>query len=399
MAIALAFALAFAVLADAARLAPIVGAFVAGLALARCHQGERIRRELTPVGHLFIPVFFLQIGIDARIGEFADTRVLGIAGLLLLVAVIGKLVSPIGAMGSPGDKLLLGLGMLPRGEVGLIFAGIGLREGVLGNDMYAALLLVVLVTTLVAPSLLRWRLSHLRPERRPAATSPRPEGGWLVDDDGTVDLAGAPGNHLALDLALEVALLVGAGRRPGPRLLDWLGSLEQSQLPWDREATSLLLPVLTQGDVRSWRFLEVSGVLDRALPELAETFRRRRSDPLELDPSSLMRWRLVESIRDLPSSDPVAAGEYRRLEHPEWLVLAALMLEAAGAGSSPVEAARRLVKRLDLGAAAEQEVALLVGESGLLRAAASRPGGLREEAVLPIALHLDRPEAPGPSIS
>lgn len=392
VAVALAFALAFASLAQAARLAPIVGAFVAGLALARCRQAERIRRELTPVGHLFVPVFFLQIGIDANLGQFADTRVLGVAALLLIVAVIGKLISAVGAIGSSGDRLLIGFGMLPRGEVGLIFAGLGLRAGILGQDLYAALLLVVLVTTVVSPSLLRWRLQRIQAGRRPAPTSPRPAGGWLATADGSVELAGSPGDHLALRLALEASLLVAHGNRPGSRLLDWLGSGDQSALPWNREATALLLRVLAEGDVRSWRFLEVSGVLDRALPELAETVRRRQADPFELDPSNLLRWRLVEALRDVAGDDPVASAEHRRLEHPEWLVLAALILETAGHGSSPVEAARRLVKRLDLGAAAEQEVALLVGESSLLRAAAMRPGGLRGEAVLPIAIHLDRPE-------
>ncbi|HUS61495.1 MAG TPA: cation:proton antiporter, partial [Acidimicrobiales bacterium] len=67
VALALAFTLAFAELADAARLAPIVGAFVAGIALSKSRQADQIRRELLPVGHLFIPVFFLQIGIDADV--------------------------------------------------------------------------------------------------------------------------------------------------------------------------------------------------------------------------------------------------------------------------------------------------------------------------------------------
>nr|MBA2325036.1 cation:proton antiporter [Actinomycetota bacterium] len=161
VALALAFALAFAELAEVARLAPIVGAFVAGLALSGSDQSDRIRRELAPVGHLFIPVFFLQIGIDAEIGAFARPAVLGIAGALLAVGVAGKLVAALGATRSAGDRWLIGLGMLPRGEVGLIFATIGLREGVLTENLYAALLVVVLATTLAAPPLLRARLVRL----------------------------------------------------------------------------------------------------------------------------------------------------------------------------------------------------------------------------------------------
>ena len=152
VALALAFTLAFAELADLAQLAPIVGAFVAGLAISRSDQRERIERELTPVGHLFIPVFFLQIGIAVDVGSFGNGTVLGVAAALFVVAVIGKVVAATGAFGAPGDKWLIGFGMIPRGEVGLIFATIGLKDGVLGEDLYASLLLVVLATTLIAPT-------------------------------------------------------------------------------------------------------------------------------------------------------------------------------------------------------------------------------------------------------
>ena len=84
---ALAFTLAFAELADAAKLAPIVGAFVAGLALSGSSAKERIQRELAPVGHLFIPVFFLGIGIDVQVESFVKPEVLGIAAGLLVVAM------------------------------------------------------------------------------------------------------------------------------------------------------------------------------------------------------------------------------------------------------------------------------------------------------------------------
>lgn len=385
--LALAFTLAFAELANVAKLAPIVGAFVAGLALARSDQSERIRRELTPVGHLFIPVFFLQIGIDANIEAFARPAVLGIAGVLLAAAIVGKMVSPLGAVGSPGDKLLIGLGMLPRGEVGLIFAGIGLREAILSEDLYAALLLVVLVTTLISPTLLRWRLQRVRDSCRRLASpaAPRPQGGWLKVESGQIRLAASPPEFQALHVTLQAASLAAAAR-PGEDLLEWLSSVGEAPLRWDSDATSLLFQVLSEGNVRSWRFLEASGMLERALPELSDTVQRRRADPFELDPNNILRWSLVDRVRDLANNPDMLA-----LAHPEWLLLAALILETAG-DDAPVTMARRLVKRLDLGAAAEQEVALLVGESGLLRAAAGRVGGLREEKVLPIAAHLEQPE-------
>jgi Kef-type K+ transport system membrane component KefB/predicted amino acid-binding ACT domain protein len=391
VALALAFTLGFAKVAQGAKLAPIVGAFVAGVALSRSAQSERIRRELTPLGHVFIPVFFLQIGIDARLSEFARPAVLGLAAALLAAAVVGKLVSPLGAIGSPGDKLLIGIGMIPRGEVGLIFATLGLQNSILGQNLYASILLVVLVTTLVTPPLLRWRL--LQMTRMPSAVRPvvpPPPGGWFERRDGTFDLAADPPNHLALHIALQAALLA-ADRRPGPHVLDWLASVPPGPLPWDQAATEELFALLRGGSVRSWRFMEATGVLDRALPELAEAARTRRDDPFELDPTRPWRWQLVDRIRELPARDEVAARELAELSHPEWLLLAALVLETAGESPAPVVSARRLVGRLDLGAAAEEEIALLVGEHGLMRAAIRRRTAT-EQIVLQIAAHLDRPE-------
>lgn len=394
VALALAFTLFFAELADAAKLAPIIGAFVAGLSLSRSEQRERIERDLTPVGHVFIPVFFLAIGIAVDIGSFVKLEVLEIAGALVVVAIVGKLLAAVGAIGAPGDKPLIGLGMLPRGEVGLIFATIGLREGVLGDNLYASLLLVVLVTTLMAPPLLRWRLQQLKAGRKPKveAREPKPAGGWLEIDDGAVDLAGEPPSRLAVTLGLEAALAIANGARPGRRLLEWLGSLDDEPLRWDKDATQKLFEVLLRGNDRAWRFLEASGALQRALPELADSVQRRRADPHLLESSQVLRFELVERIRELAKDDPTAAAEQMRLEHPEWLLLAALILDTAGQDSEPVALARRLVQRLDLGAAAEQEIALLVGNPGLLRAAAGRVEGLDEESVLKLASHLERPE-------
>ena len=177
-----------------AKLAPIIGAFLAGLALNKAEQGDRVRRELTPVGHILIPVFFLQIGVDVDIAAFGRAEVLRDAAVLLVVAVVGKLLSPLGAIGSPGDKPLIGLGMLPRGEVGLIFATIGLQTGVLGDDLYAALLLVVLVTTLVTPPLLKVRYQRLRADSRPPrsrSTRRRPTAAGCEVSRDEVDLRGA----------------------------------------------------------------------------------------------------------------------------------------------------------------------------------------------------------------
>ena len=133
-------------------------------------------------------------------------------------------------------------------------------------------------------------------------------------------------------------------------------------------------------------------MLERALPELAEAVSRRRADPTLLDPAQVLRFALVDRIKELATTDPVAATEYPKLAHPEWLLLAALILDTAGEDTPPVQLARRLAQRFDLGAAAEQEIALLVGDSGLYRAAARKLDGLEEERVYPVAAHLEVPE-------
>lgn len=393
VALALAFTLGFAELAEAAQLAPIVGAFVAGVALSRSTVKDRIEREIAPVGHLFIPVFFLQIGISVDVGQFLSPAVLGVAAVLLVVAVLGKLVAAVGVLGAPGDKWLIGFGMIPRGEVGLIFATIGLQQGVLGGDLYAALLLVVLATTLIAPPLLRIRLQRVRSIRGPDTRSePMPDTGWLSVGAGVVELAAQPPAVRALHVGLEAALLVDTDIRPGSRLLDWLGGIGEVPLRWDGAAKAAFFDVLRRGTPRTWRFLETTGLLKRALPELADAVKRRRADPFVLEPAHVLTFALVERLREVVAHDRRVAAEHGRLGHPERLVLGALILDAVGDDTEPVEVARRLVHRLDLGASAEQEIALLVGDSALLRAAAARLDGLEEERVLQIAAHLDSAE-------
>lgn len=394
IALALAFTLAFAELANAARLAPIVGAFVAGLALGRSRQRDRIGRELAPVGHLFIPVFFLQIGIDVDVSRFVDGHVLLVAGVLLLVAIVGKLVSAVGVFGTPADRWLIGLGMLPRGEVGFIFATIGLQSGVLDASLYAALLLVVLVTTLMTPQLLTMRYGVLRQRAMPVGPGPTtemPAAGWLRVLDGEVRLAATPPAHLVLPLALDAALLLSSAQ-PSAELLDWLSRVAKPNVQWDRRSRESLLKLVQDGNARSWRFLETTGVLDQVLPELATTLRTRHADPFQLDPMETHRWTVIEELRRIIESDPELAIEYGKLAHSEWLLLAALLSEGLVDHEAPVATTRRIVRRLDLGARAEQEIAGLIDDGELMWSAALRADGLSEQSVIEVASHLDTPE-------
>jgi Kef-type K+ transport system membrane component KefB/predicted amino acid-binding ACT domain protein len=389
--LALAFALAFAELADVAKLAPIVGAFVAGLALSRTESRERIARELTPIGYLFVPVFFLQIGIAADIDRFVAPSVLLDAGLLLLVAIVGKIAASLALsiVRAPGDKLLVGFGMLPRGEVGLIFATIGLAQGVLDADLYASLLVVILVTTLLAPPLLRLRLRAMRGAAREHSVDAMPPSGWLWVDDDVVDLAANPPMEAQTTIALDAALRVSEGARPGPRLLDWLG--HGDAVDWDPASTARLVDVLVRGNERGWRFLDTSGVLVRALPEVAAFVERRHRDPGLIDPNQVVRFETVEALQYELRVDRDAADVHRRLASPDRLVLAALVLDLTGE-RPPTNVVLALTERLGLDEEARGELLALVSDQGLLRGVSSLADGASETSALALASHLVDPE-------
>ena len=151
--------LGFAAVADQTKLAFIIGAFMAGLAIGRVEGHERIVTELGSVGKILMPVFFVSIGIATDLEAMLKPAVLGLAGALFVIAVLGKLVAAYGVGRMPVDRLLIGIGMVPRGEVGLIFASIGLANGVLDAEAYGGLLLVLLLSTVVTPPLLRYRIN------------------------------------------------------------------------------------------------------------------------------------------------------------------------------------------------------------------------------------------------
>jgi Kef-type K+ transport system membrane component KefB len=164
-ALSVAFCFALAWLAHLAGLAPIVGAFAAGLVLEEVHfeehvsRGDRpLHRSLEPIVAFLVPLFFVRMGLSVDLSSFADRSVLALAALLTLAAILGKLVCGLGAPAGV-SRLVVGLGMLPRGEVGLIFAGIGARllvdgKPVIDSGTYAAAVFMVLATTIVTPPLL-----------------------------------------------------------------------------------------------------------------------------------------------------------------------------------------------------------------------------------------------------
>jgi len=157
------FAFALALAARALGTAMIVGAFTAGLLLARTDKKEDIDVTMRPVVDIFAPIFFVMVGAKVELAAFdpfvAENRsVLGLAALLILAAIIGKVASALAVRGKL-NRWAIGFGMIPRGEVGLIFAQIGLASRIIEPALYAAVVAMVIVTTFAAPPLLKKSLA------------------------------------------------------------------------------------------------------------------------------------------------------------------------------------------------------------------------------------------------
>lgn len=159
-------------LADAIGLAPIVGAFAAGLVLEDVHfkdfkeRGEHGLEELVqPIGSFLVPVFFVLMGMKTDLRSFVQPGVLGLAAALTIAAIIGKLACSLGVLEKGLDRLTIGIGMIPRGEVGLIFANVGLGlmiagERVVDEATYSAVVVMVIVTTMITPPALKWSIAR-----------------------------------------------------------------------------------------------------------------------------------------------------------------------------------------------------------------------------------------------
>jgi Kef-type K+ transport system membrane component KefB len=182
LAVALAFCFALSWLAGLIGLAPIVGAFAAGLVLEQVHYQDLVDREkhtlehlVHPIGAFLVPVFFVVMGVRTDLASFAQPGVLGLAAALTAAAILGKQVCALGVFGGPIDRLVVGVGMIPRGEVGLIFASIGAGLSVggkplVGPEVFSAVVVMVIVTTLVTPPALKVVIA--RADRRVRVAGP-----------------------------------------------------------------------------------------------------------------------------------------------------------------------------------------------------------------------------------
>lgn len=180
LALSVAFCFLLAWAAAKVSLAPIVGAFAAGLVLDEIHfetfeeKGKHdLQRLVAPVGAVLVPIFFVLMGMRVDLRAFARVELLGFAAVLTAVAIISKQICSLVVMERGLNRLAIGLGMIPRGEVGLIFAGIGatlllpnaegLMEPVIGAGTFGVIVIMVIVTTLVTPPALKRSLARSSP--------------------------------------------------------------------------------------------------------------------------------------------------------------------------------------------------------------------------------------------
>ena len=149
--------LALSLLAQYIGLAAIVGAFLAGLILAELKQHTAVEDKFEPLAWFFVPFFFVLMGTYIDLGSFAKPAVLLAIGVLSAVAIATKYAGALLGARQEGKQVAreVGVGMIPRGEVGIVVAGIALAAGVVSEDVYAAVLGMVLVTTIASPYLIK----------------------------------------------------------------------------------------------------------------------------------------------------------------------------------------------------------------------------------------------------
>ncbi|MFC2057846.1 cation:proton antiporter [Campylobacterota bacterium] len=154
----------------------ILGSFAAGIALSRRfilpfgmgmkHDEvflEKVKSSIAPIAHMFTPIFFVMVGLsmNLRVIDFTSIKFWSLSLTFLLIAVIGKYIGVFLLKKTTAlKKALIGISMIPRGEVGLIFAEVGRLNGILDNEIYAVLIFVIIVTTVAPPFLLKWLFKY-----------------------------------------------------------------------------------------------------------------------------------------------------------------------------------------------------------------------------------------------
>jgi Kef-type K+ transport system membrane component KefB len=155
------FAFVLSYIAQVIQLEAILGSFAAGLVLAETEKRSELVEQVVPIADIFVPIFFVCVGAKTDLGVLnpaipANREGLIIAAFLIIVAIVGKVVTGLTVFGPEKlNRLAIGVGMIPRGEVGLVFAGVGSASGALSPATDAAIIMMVILTTFIAPPLLR----------------------------------------------------------------------------------------------------------------------------------------------------------------------------------------------------------------------------------------------------
>lgn len=158
---ALIFAFLMAYLGAVIHLEAILGAFAAGLVLDETDERVELQQQIAPICDMFVPIFFVCVGAKTDLGVLnpavpTNREGLIMAIFLIAIAIVGKVVTGATVFGQGQiNRLAIGVGMIPRGEVGLVFAGIGSASGALSKPLEAAIIMMVIITTFLAPPLLR----------------------------------------------------------------------------------------------------------------------------------------------------------------------------------------------------------------------------------------------------
>ena len=153
-AVSLAFVLVMSAIAARSGSAMILGAFAAGMILNTTNARAEIEHSATAIGHLLVPVFFASVGAAVKLSAFRELNTLAVGGILIAAGVLGKYLAAYAPWWFRGNKPLIGVAMIPRGEVGLIFAQMGLATQAITPSLFSAITLMVLVTTFLAPPVL-----------------------------------------------------------------------------------------------------------------------------------------------------------------------------------------------------------------------------------------------------
>ena len=215
------------------------------------------------------------------------------------------------------------------------------------------------------------------PKRDDSQPAARSANSWLSVEHGVVRMHGTPPASETIHVALRAAVLTNHAR-PSPELLDWFATHRHEPLTWDRADTSSLVRLLRTHEPSGWHLLEATGVLKRALPEIAAAVRRRHPGVENLDPLGAFRFRVAERLDDLA----IETG------HPsDDLVLAGLVSDVCREAPAQQPCWNMVLYRL-VPTADARRISAIVSDARLLRASADDPRGFEEREVLQLATHL-----------